>query len=79
MEIVAPVFLLAAVGFAWVKLGFAVVVFAVVVPQLSTPVAITSCLIAGKSDADADAVAGLVVVSTLLSVVALPLTLEFVI
>ena len=53
--------------------------FAVLVLQLSTPVAVTSYLIAEKYAADADAVAGLVVVSTLLSVVTLPLTLAFVI
>ncbi len=55
------------------------VAFAVLVLQVSTPVAVTSYLIAQKYGADADAVAGLVVVSTLLSVVSLPLTLAFVI
>ncbi len=55
------------------------VAFAVLVLQLSTPVAVTSYLIAEKYGADADGVAGLVVVSTLLSVITLPLTLAFVI
>ncbi|MGR3364908.1 MAG: AEC family transporter [Maritimibacter harenae] len=46
--------------------------FAVLVVQLATPVAVTSYLLAVKYGADAEPVAGLVVVSTLLSVVALP-------
>lgn len=49
--------------------------FAVLVVQLATPVAVTSYLLAEKYGADSDAVAGLVVVSTLTSVAALPLTL----
>lgn len=54
--------------------------FAVLVLQLATPVAVTSYLIAQKyAPEGADAVAGLVVVSTLVSVVALPLTLALVI
>ncbi|TDL78374.1 AEC family transporter [Palleronia sediminis] len=55
------------------------VAFAVLVLQISTPVAVTSYLIAAKYGADADAVAGLVVLSTLMSVVTLPLTLAFLI
>jgi len=57
----------------WFALG--PVPFAVLVLQLSTPVAVTSYLIAEKYGAEADHVAGLVVVSTLLSVVTIPLTL----
>ncbi len=53
--------------------------FGVLVLQVSTPVAVTSYLLAEKYGADADAVAGVVVVSTLLSVITLPLTLAFVI
>ena len=53
------------------------VAFAVLVLQVATPVAVTSYLLAEKYRADADAVAGLVVVSTLVSVVTLPLTLAF--
>lgn len=55
------------------------VAFGVLVVQVATPVAVTSYLLAEKYGADSDAVAGLVVVSTLLSVVALPLILAFVI
>nr|WP_272490723.1 AEC family transporter [Mesobacterium pallidum] len=60
-----------------VGLAFALdrVAFAVLVLQVSTPVAVTSYLLATKYGADADSVAGLVVVSTLLSVVAMPLLL----
>jgi predicted permease len=43
--------------------------------QAIMPVAVTSYLLATRYDADPDAVAGLVVVSTLVSVVALPLAL----
>ena len=49
--------------------------FAVLVLQVATPVAVTSYLLAEKYGADSQAVAGLVVVSTLLSVAALPLLL----
>lgn len=49
--------------------------FAVLVIQLSTPVAVTSYLLAEKYGADSDSVAGLVVVSTLMSVIAIPLML----
>lgn len=51
--------------------------FAVLVLQISTPVAVTSYLLAEKYQADADSVAGLVVFSTLISVVTLPLVLAF--
>ena len=57
------------------------VALAVLVLQVATPVAVTSYLVATKygdparNGADPDAVAGLVVVSTLLSVVTLPLIL----
>lgn len=51
------------------------VAFGVLVVQVATPVAVTSYLLAEKYGADAEAVAGLVVVSTLLSVVALPVIL----
>lgn len=49
--------------------------FAVLVLQISTPVAVTSYLLAEKYGADSDAVAGLVVASTLLSVITIPVTL----
>lgn len=48
---------------------------AVLVVQLITPVAVTSYLLAAKYEADSQAVAGLVVASTLLSLIVLPLTL----
>lgn len=52
---------------------------AVLIVQVATPVAVTSYLLAEKYGADSDSVAGLVVVSTLMSVVTLPLILAFVI
>ena len=61
----------------WFELG--PIAAAVLVVQLATPVAVTSYLIAEKYGADAQPVAGLVVVSTLLSVITLPLILSFVI
>lgn len=70
------------VAAAWaVGLGFGLtgVAFGVLVVQIATPVAVTSYLLAVKYGADADAVAGLVVVSTLMSVGTLPLILAFVI
>ena len=70
-----------AVAVAWGvgrMFGLAPVPFGVLVLQISTPVAVTSYLLAEKYRADAGAVAGLVVVSTLLSVVTIPLTLIFV-
>ncbi len=51
--------------------------FAILILQVSTPVAVTSYLLAEKYGADSDAVAGLVVASTLLSVFSLPLILAF--
>ena len=53
------------------------IALAVLVLQVSTPVAVTSYLLAEKYGADAGEVAGLVVVSTLLSVVTIPITLAF--
>ena len=55
------------------------VAFGVLVLQVATPVAVTNYLLAEKYGADAQAVAGLVVVSTLMSVGALPLILAFLI
>ncbi|HGG06581.1 MAG TPA: AEC family transporter, partial [Aliiroseovarius sp.] len=68
------------IGVAWgVGLWFQLdpVAFGVLVLQVSTPVAVTSYLLAEKYGADSDAVAGLVVTSTLLSVGIIPLTLVF--
>lgn len=60
-----------------VALALPAMASAVLIVQLSTPVAVTSYLLAEKYGAKADAVAELVVVSTLLSVGALPLLLFF--
>ena len=51
------------------------VAFAVLVLQVATPVAVTSYLLAEKYGADAQSVASLVVVSTLISVGAIPVIL----
>lgn len=59
--------------------GLDPVPLAVLILQVSTPVAVTSYLLAEKYEADGDAVAGLVVVSTLLSVGYIPLILAFLI
>lgn len=48
------------------------VAFGVLVLQISTPVAVTAYLLADKYDAEPEAVAALVMVSTLMSVAALP-------
>lgn len=52
---------------------------AVLILQLSTPVAVTSYMLAEKYGADAPQVAGLVIISTLMSLITLPLTLVFLI
>ncbi|WP_281859273.1 AEC family transporter [Litoreibacter halocynthiae] len=57
--------------------GLSQIPLAVLILQVSTPVAVTSYLLSVKYEADSDAVAGLVVVSTLLSVAYIPLTLTF--
>jgi len=59
--------------------GLEPVAFGVLILQLATPVAVTSYMLAEKYGADSDSVAGLVVVSTLMSVVTLPIVLVFVI
>jgi predicted permease len=58
-------------------LGLPPVPLAVLIVQISTPVAVTSYMLAAKYHARADEVAGLVVVSTLLSLVTIPATLAF--
>jgi len=52
---------------------------AVLILQVSTPVAVTQYMLAAKYGGDAEAVAGLVIVSTLMAVATLPLTLAFLI
>ncbi len=64
---------------AGVAFGLPPVALAVLIVQVTTPVAVTSYMLAEKYGADADAVAGLVIVSTVLSVATLPLTLAFLI
>jgi predicted permease len=51
------------------------IALAVLVLQVATPVAVTSYLLAEKYEADADAVAGLVVISTLMAIIVIPLVL----
>jgi len=68
---------IAAAWCAGTYFGLASVPLAVLILQASTPVAVTSYLLAAKYDADADPVAGLVVVSTIMSVGFIPLTLVF--
>lgn len=69
----------AAIGWGvgiWV--GLDPVALGVLILQLSTPVAVTSYLLAEKYGADSEAVAGLVVISTLMSVISLPILLALV-
>lgn len=75
-KVVFCVAIAAAVG-RWFNLP--PVAFGVLVLQVSTPVAVTSYLLAEKYGEDSESVAGLVVVSTLLSVITIPLTLAFLI
>lgn len=63
-----------AVGLAF---GLGRLPLGVMVLQMSTPVAVTSYMLAAKYDARPDEVAGLVVVSTVISVVSIPATLAF--
>jgi len=51
------------------------IAFSVLVLQIATPVAVTSYLLAQKYGADANEVAGLVIVSTVMSVLAIPVLL----
>jgi len=70
--------LIVSIGTAWVigrYFGLNDIAFAVLVIQIATPVAVTSYLLAQKYGADADEVAGLVITSTVLSVIALPVLL----
>jgi predicted permease len=57
--------------------GLPPVALAVLVLQVATPVAVTSYMLAAKYKARADDVAGLVVVSTLMSVAAIPALLAY--
>ena len=69
-------------GAAWTAarwFGLAPIPSVVLIVQLATPVAVTSYLLAEKYGHEAQPVAGLVVASTLLCVISLPLILAFVI
>ncbi len=63
-----------AVGWAF---GLGHVAFGVLVLQFATPAGVSTYLLAEKYEADADAVAGIVVVSTVMAVGLLPLMLAF--
>lgn len=81
-SILAVIKLVVCVGAAWaaaVYFELDPIAAGVLILQVATPVAVTSYLLAEKYGADAKPVAGLVVVSTLLSVITLPLILSFVI
>ncbi|MDF1728380.1 MAG: AEC family transporter, partial [Sulfitobacter sp.] len=70
--------LVLSIGLAWVVgdwAGLEPVAFGILVLQVATPVAVTSYMLAEKYGADAQSVAGLVVVSTVMSIGALPLLL----
>lgn len=70
------------IAVAWgcgIWFGLDPVALAVLVVQFATPVAVTSYMLAEKYGADSDAVAGLVVVSTLMAVGVLPILMAFLI
>ena len=79
LSAVKVIICVAAAWFAAGWFGLEPVAAGVLILQVATPVAVTSYLLAEKYGADAQPVAGFVVASTLLSVVALPLILAFVI
>jgi predicted permease len=77
LSLVRVVLCIAAAAAVGIWFALPPVALAVLIVQVSTPVAVTSYLLAEKYGADAQEVAGLVVVSTLLAVVTIPLTLAF--
>lgn len=79
LSVVKALICAAAAWFAARWFGLAPVPTAVLIVQISTPVAVTSYLLAEKYGDDAQPVAGMVVASTVLSVITLPLILAFVI
>ena len=79
LAIIKVIVCVGAAYFATVWFMLEPVAAAVLIVQVATPVAVTSYMLAEKYGADAQPVAGLVVVSTLLSVITLPLILSFVI
>ena len=79
LSVVKVVICVCAGWFAATWFGLEPVAAAVLILQVATPVAVTSYLLAEKYGADAQPVAGLVVASTLLSVIALPVIVALVI
>lgn len=76
--VLAAIKVMICAGLAWgagVFFDLGPMALAVLILQVATPVAVTSYMLAEKYGADADAVAGMVVVSTLLSVLYLPVLL----
>jgi len=61
--------------FAGRLLSLSPIPFAVLVLQLSTPVAVTTYFLAEKYGTDSEEIAGFVIVSTMLSIFAIPITL----
>jgi hypothetical protein len=75
---VAKLAICAAVGWGvGTAFGLTGAIFGVLVLELATPVAVTAYLLAEKYEADSNAVAGYVMVSTLVSILGLPLLLGF--
>lgn len=79
LSVAKAVICVAAAFAAGLYFELAPVPLAVLVLQVATPVAVTSYMLAAKYEADSDSVAGLVVVSTLLSVLYIPVLLFFLI
>lgn len=77
LSVVRVIICIAVAVLAGSLFGLTRVPLAVLVLQLSTPVAVTAYFVAEKYGANADEVAGFVIVSTVLSVVTIPLTLAF--
>ena len=65
------------IGAHWFNLDH--IPFAIIILQVTAPVAVTSYLIANKYDADADTVASLVIISTIFSIIYIPVILLFLI
>lgn len=59
------------------QIGLPPVAMGVLVMQITTPIAVTNYMLAEKYNANSEEVAGLVVVSTLISIIAIPATLAF--
>ena len=79
LSVIKALICAAAAWFAARWFGLGPVPTAVLIVQVSTPVAVTSYLLAEKYGEDAQPVASMVVASTILSVITLPLILAFVI